>query len=157
MHNRHASSAGYGAARCPFPAAAEHRPTPPFGTGIRADKAPFCLNFQPKKSAVVNWSQYKGHERVLQKYEMNARRRLLVKLAFDVMDQDGSGEITIADIRDKYSVKMHPDFVSGAKSEDELLTEYLAKFEGDTRDGRVTFLEFLAYYDKVQPRASVGT
>jgi hypothetical protein len=157
MHNRRASSAGYGPARCPFPAAAGHRPSPPYGIGIQADKAPFCLHFQPKKPAVVNWSQYKGHERALQKYEMNTRRRQLVKLAFDVMDQDGSGEITVADIRDKYNVKMHPDFVNGAKSEDELLAEYLSKFEGDTKDGRVTLLEFLAYYDKVQRRASVGT
>jgi hypothetical protein len=147
MSRQHASSAGYGAPRCPFPVAANYRPSPPFGTGVQADKPPFCLNFQPEKAAVVNWSQYKGHDRVLHKYEMNARRRLLIKLAFDVMDVDGSGagasselhlfcnvskptccnfltgEITVADIRHKYSVKAHPDFLSGAKSEDELLTE----------------------------------
>ena len=91
MSRQHASSAGYGAPRCPFPVAANYRASPPFGTGVQADKPPFCLNFQPAKAAVVNWSQHKGHDRALQKYEMNARRRLLIKLAFDVMDEDGSG------------------------------------------------------------------
>jgi hypothetical protein len=67
------------------------------------------------------------------------------------MDEDGSGEITVSDLRRKYNVKMHADFVSGAKSEEELLAEYLMKFEGGEgrKDGRVTLLEFEAYYDKV--------
>jgi hypothetical protein len=67
------------------------------------------------------------------------------------MDEDGSGEITVSDLRRKYNVKMHADFISGAKSEDELLAEYLMKFEGGDgrKDGRVTLLEFEAYYDKV--------
>lgn len=157
MSKQRATSAGYCAPRCPFPVAGEYRPSPPFGTGAQADKPPFRLNFQPAKAAVVNWAQYKGHERSLVRYELNARRRLLIKLAFDVMDEDGSGEITIADIKRKYNVKMHPDFISGAKSEDEILGEYLSKFEGDggVRDGRVTLLEFESYYDKVRaPEAS---
>jgi hypothetical protein len=153
MSKQRASSAGYSAPRCPFPVAAGYRPSPPFGTGNQADKPPFCLNFQPAKAAVVNWALYKGPQRSLVKYELNARRRLLIKLAFDVMDEDGSGEITIADIKRKYNVKMHPDFISGSKSEDELLAEYLSKFEGEggARDGRVTLLEFESYYDKVTP------
>ncbi len=62
------------------------------------------------------------------------------------MDEDGSGEITIDDLRRKYNVKMHADFVSGAKSEDELLSEYVMKFEGGEgcKDGRVTLREFEA-------------
>jgi hypothetical protein len=155
MSKQRAPSAGYCANRCPFPAAANYRPQPPFGTGALADKQPFRLNFQPEKAAVVNWAQYKSHERSRAKFELNARRRLLIKLAFDVMDEDGSGEITVADIKRKYNVKMHPDFISGAKSEDELLGEYLSKFEGGdgARDGRVTLLEFEAYYDKVRRHA----
>ena len=68
------------------------------------------------------------------------------------MDEDGSGEITVADIHRKYDVKMHADFISGAKSEEELLADYLMKFEGGggVKDGRVSLLEFEAYYDKVR-------
>jgi hypothetical protein len=88
MSKQRSSSAGYVASRCPFPASANYRACPPFGTGQKADKPPFCLNFQPQKPSVVNWGQHKAHERTLQKYEMNPRRRLLIKASirsfFDV-------------------------------------------------------------------------
>ena len=89
-------------------------------------------------------------------------------------------------MRRSYNVKLHPDYISGAKAEDELLAEYanapllvskiatlccchnkpqhfaatttncntlrmyLSRFEGGggSKDGRVTLLEFEAYYDK---------
>ena len=38
-----------------------------------------------------------------------------------MLDKDGSGQVTIDDIRMAYDVSFHPDFQSGHKTADEIL------------------------------------
>lgn len=61
--------------------------------------------------------------------EMNAYRKGLVKKAFVKLDRDGSGVVDIEDLRGVYSAKSHPDVMSGKKTEDEVLAEFLDTFE----------------------------
>ena len=42
--------------------------------------------------------------------DLNARRQGLVHQAYAVLDKDGSGQVTLADIEKAYDVSFHPDF-----------------------------------------------
>lgn len=63
------------------------------------------------------------------------------------MDKDNSGVITKSDISDLYTTNWHPDVISGKKTVDQILDEFLSNFEGTSgnRDGQVTWDEFLGY------------
>lgn len=79
---------------------------------------------------------------------MNERRKAIVRRAFDKLDKDGSGEVTIDDIRHVYSAKNSTDVLRGKKTEKEVLEEFLGRFEaGPVKDGVVTWEEFLNYYN----------
>ena len=53
---------------------------------------------------------------------LNQRRLDMVHQAYRVLDKDGSGQVTIDDIRIAYDVSYHPDFQSGRKTADEVLS-----------------------------------
>eukprot|EP00727_Mastigamoeba_balamuthi_P012359 m51a1_g7746 putative calcyphosin-like protein (221) ;mRNA; r:23716-24603 len=80
---------------------------------------------------------------------LNDARKAVVKKAFDKLDRDGSGVITVDDVRGVYSVKTNPEVVSGKKSADEVLQEFLGSFDGPDRDGKITLEEFEEYYASV--------
>ena len=45
----------------------------------------------------------------------------MVNKAFNMMDNDGSGQLTISDIAGIYDVSMNPEFLEGRKTRDEIL------------------------------------
>ncbi len=49
--------------------------------------------------------------------------------AFAKLDKDGNGVVELADIKGVYSAAKHPDVLSGKRSEDDVLTEFLDTFE----------------------------
>ena len=78
--------------------------------------------------------------------ELNARRLDMVHQAYRVLDKDGSGQVTIEDIRIAYDVSFHPDFQSGKKTADEVLSDFMTVWETHKRDQIVTIEEFEDYY-----------
>lgn len=60
---------------------------------------------------------------------LNPSRRRIVGQAFSKLDKDGNGYIDINDIRGVYSAKTHPDVLSGKKTEEQILLEFLETFE----------------------------
>jgi Ca2+-binding EF-hand superfamily protein len=80
---------------------------------------------------------------------LNARRRTLILLAYDVLDKDGSGVVDIKDIQAAYDVSEHPEVKAGKKTPDEALEDFMAQWEGTKKDGVVTKEEFLDYYKDV--------
>lgn len=87
---------------------------------------------------------------------MNDFRKNLCMQAFKKMDKDGSGVLTIDDIRGTYNAKFHPEVKAGKKTEDEVFLEFLETFEhtydmlaGEKADGQITIDEWLEYYENV--------
>jgi calcyphosin len=88
--------------------------------------------------------------------DLTAPRLALVKKAFQKLDKDGSGIVDIDDIKDVYNTSRHPDVLSGRKTSDQVLVDFLETFEthhsiqnGERADGRVTLDEFIEYYTNV--------
>ncbi len=87
---------------------------------------------------------------------MSAARKRIVAQAFKCLDKDGSGEVDINDIRGVYSANKHPDVISGKKTEQQILQEFLETFETAHNmraqtgpDHIITKEEFEEYYNNV--------
>lgn len=87
---------------------------------------------------------------------MNKFREASVHRAFDKFDRNGSGAVDINDIRRVYSAAKHPEVISGRKTEDQVLQEFLETFEvhhdlteNNAPDGVVTREEFIEYYNNI--------
>jgi len=83
-------------------------------------------------------------------------RKKIVMQAFNKLDKDGNGWIDITDVRGVYDAKKHPDVLSGKKTEDQILQEFLETFEtahsmrnNDTPNYVVTKEEFVEYYNNI--------
>ena len=82
--------------------------------------------------------------------DLSERRKRLIGLAFDKLDKNGSGVIDPEDVLDCYDASKHPDVISGKKSAEEVLREFLDTFDvGGEKDGKVTRNEFENYYKNV--------
>ena len=64
------------------------------------------------------------------------------------MDKDGSGQITVSDVKNVYDVKENQDFIDGTKSADEVIEGFLNNFDGakGNNDGVISKQEFIDYY-----------
>ena len=78
---------------------------------------------------------------------MDKRRLDLVKAAFDLMDYNQDGTITIEDMKSNIDPTGH-DEVTRQNKPDEWLTKYLNEFETDVK-GIVTWSEFKQYYQNL--------
>ncbi|GMH72416.1 hypothetical protein TrLO_g1680 [Triparma laevis f. longispina] len=90
-----------------------------------------------------------GYEEFIQgvRDPLTPRRLALVQLAFAKIDRDGSGEVEPAEVVGAYNADKHPDVISGKKTADEVLREFLDTFDvGGVKDGKVTRKEFENYY-----------
>ena len=89
--------------------------------------------------------------------EMNERRKRIIQQAFKAIDKNGIGLIELDDIRENYNAKMHPDVLSGKKTEEEVLAEFLDTFEyqfsllSDEKENesKISMEEFLDYYNNI--------
>ena len=87
---------------------------------------------------------------------MNPDRKRIVAQAFKKLDKDGNGWIDINDIRGVYNGQKHPDVISGKKTEEQILQEFLETFEthhamrnNDAPNYVVTKEEFEEYYNNI--------
>ena len=85
--------------------------------------------------------------------KMNQPRRNLVVKAFRTLDAagDNSGSLTVEDIRPFFNAGQDPRVKDGTKTEAEVLTEFIAGFEGKggNFDGTVTLEEWIDYYEDI--------
>lgn len=60
---------------------------------------------------------------------INNFRKKLVEQAFVKFDRDGSGAVTVEDLKGLYNAKFHPDVKAGKKTEEQVFKEFLNTFE----------------------------
>ena len=108
--------------------------------------------FDINRDGVINYDEFLRQIRG----PLNEFRAGLVEKAFRKIDKDGSGVLDISDIKGTYNASKHPEVISGKKTEDEILVEFLETFEahhielyGGTHDSNVTRDEFIEYYTNV--------
>ncbi|RHY22299.1 hypothetical protein DYB25_002826 [Aphanomyces astaci] len=78
---------------------------------------------------------------------MGKRRILLVRQAFDLLDESKDGTVTVDEIASRFDTSHHPDILSGRLKPVDVLRQFLAVFEGQSdTNGVVTWHEFLNYY-----------
>ncbi|KAJ4455307.1 putative calcyphosin protein [Paratrimastix pyriformis] len=82
---------------------------------------------------------------------LTADQEALVRQAFQKLDANHSNEITLEDIRPVYDAKHHPKVMKGEMTEEQALAEWVQILEGGrgNRDGRISYEEFLAYYQSL--------
>jgi len=61
--------------------------------------------------------------------DLNHTRLNIVEQAFKKLDADNNGYIELADIRDLYRADRHPDVLTGKRTADQVLVEFLETFE----------------------------
>ena len=78
---------------------------------------------------------------------LSEKRLDLVHMAFGVIDKDGNGVVDAEEVASSYDASMHPAVITGAKTKDAVLREFLDTFDvGGEVDGKVTRDEFVNYY-----------
>lgn len=86
---------------------------------------------------------------------MPRNRKLLVREAFEHLDQGSDNQVDLSDLMSVYNLSGHPEVVNGHMTEEEAAQEFLDHLESaggsetDRRDGVVTWSEFLEYYKQV--------
>ena len=90
--------------------------------------------------------------------EVNARRARAIDAAFDSLlfkhGDDGHNSDTLkpATIAKLFRVEAHPDVVSGARAQGEVLSEFLEAFEGKSSNGRCWPIRHFSDIDLLQPQ-----
>lgn len=67
-------------------------------------------------------------------------------MAYDKLDKNKDGQVTFDDIVKIYDASHHPDVVSGKKTNEEVLKEFMRHWDTQVADGIVTIEEFMDYY-----------
>ena len=78
--------------------------------------------------------------------ELTPARQAVVDSAYEKFDKDGSGEISMADLKGVYNVDSHPKFQSGEMTEDQIFGEFLQAFGDQNADGVISKDEWCDYY-----------
>jgi hypothetical protein len=77
---------------------------------------------------------------------MNPRRIDLVRAAFQVLDREGRGVVTMDDLMQIFDPSLHPDVKEGKITPEQCVRDFGKQWDTLERDGVITFDEFLEYY-----------
>lgn len=82
---------------------------------------------------------------------LNDRRKLFVSRAFNMLDTDKSGAITIDEMMNSYDVSKLPEVIKGEKTKEEAMAEFMSQWihSSGSRKGVITYNEFEDYYKEV--------
>ena len=108
-------------------------------------------HFDRDNSGTVNFDEFL----VALRGDLNENRLAYIKAAYDKLDVNKDGQVTLEDIAKLYDVSQHPDVMSGRKTPEEAYREFMSMWDTQVADGIVTFDEFCEYFRDVS--ASVDT
>jgi hypothetical protein len=78
--------------------------------------------------------------------KMNPRRIGLVRAAFQVLDREGRGVVTMDDLMHIFDPSLHPDVKEGKITPEQCVRDFGKQWDTLEQDGIITFDEFLEYY-----------
>jgi Ca2+-binding EF-hand superfamily protein len=67
-------------------------------------------------------------------------------MAYEKLDKNKDGKVTLADLTGVYNAEQHPDVKAGKKTQEEVLKEFMAHWDTQVADGIVSIEEFTDYY-----------
>ena len=102
-------------------------------------------HFDRNKDGVVNFDEFLTTIRG----PMNDFRMRLVAQAYEKLDKNGDGQITLDDVAQIYDASKHPEVLSGKRSEEDVFREFMSMWDTEKPDGIVTLQEFAKYYEDV--------
>ena len=79
----------------------------------------------------------------------NEFRQQYIMRAYNKLDVNGDGKITIEDLKQRYNCSKHHDVLSGKKTEDEVLGQFMSLWDTQEKDGIVSKSEFTKYYSDI--------
>lgn len=72
---------------------------------------------------------------------MNKSRINLIVQAYNKLDKNSDGKITVADLKGVYNVSKHPKYLNGEWTEEQILRKFLNTFDTKGQeDGIVSYL-----------------
>jgi calcyphosin len=86
---------------------------------------------------------------------LNESRLSYIKAAYDKLDVNKDGQVTLDDVAKLYDVSQHPDVLSGKCTPEEAYLNFMKMWDTQKADGIVTFDEFCTYFKDVS--ASIDT
>lgn len=108
-------------------------------------------HFDRDNSGSVNFDEFL----VALRGDLNDNRLAFIRKAYQKLDVNGDGQVTLDDIARIYDVSQHPDVMAGKKTPEEAYREFMSLWDTQNADGIVTFDEFCQYYKDVS--ASIDT
>jgi len=81
--------------------------------------------------------------------EPNAARKAVIRQAYNKLDVNKDGKVTLEDVSKIYNVQGHPEVVSGRKSQEQVFVEFMSLWDTQKKDAIVTFDEFVEYYSDI--------
>ena len=87
--------------------------------------------------------------------DLNDFRKNLINQAYDKLDYNKDGQVKLDDIEKIYDASQHPDVLDGKKTEQEIIIEFMDKWDTQEKDGIITIEEFYDYFKDVS--ASIDT
>lgn len=86
---------------------------------------------------------------ILCKGDLSDRRKKIIRLAFDCLDKDGSGEITVDEMVEAYDFQKDPEVAAGNKTVNQAARDFMKQWDRHESDGLVTLEEFEDYYKAI--------
>lgn len=123
-----------------------------YGIHITEDQAKLIMKkFDSNKDGHVDFDEFLRYL----KGDINKFREGLINQAYDKLDENSDGQVTLEDIAKLYDASHHPDVLSGNKTAKDVYREFMKQWDTQVADGIVTREEFLEYFRDVS--ASIDT
>lgn len=123
-----------------------------YGIHITEEQAQLCLKkFDRNKDGQVDFDEFLRYL----KGDINSFREGFIRQAYNKLDINGDGSVTLDDIAKIYDASFHPDVLSKKKTPEEVYREFMSQWDTEVADGIVTFDEFMEYFKDVS--ASIDT
>jgi Ca2+-binding EF-hand superfamily protein len=113
-----------------------------FGIHLQEGEAKAVLaKFDRDGSGAVNFDEF---IRTL-RGDLSERRVAVIKLAYNKLDVNQDGQVSLDDVAKLYDVSMHPDVIAKHKTPEQAYKEFMSLWDTQVADGIVTFDEFCDY------------